>query len=178
MRITKTVMLHLCGCTLLTPWAGWAQTQITRVPELPSVLVEADFLTSDYLPQSAVSVTGSLPLTLRENPQSVSVVTEKRMQDQNLTTTIDALKWVPGLTFGSQDESEGNTVWSRGYVMDNVMVDGLMIQGGPNCLRTWPCMNAWKCCAGLPVCSQAAAPAVHLPGPSIFRAKNRPKRLN
>jgi len=130
MRITKTVMLHVCGCTLLAPWAGWAQTQTASVPELPPVLVEADLQTADYLPQSAVSVTGPLPLTLRENPQSVSVVTEKRMQDQNLTTTIDALKWVPGLTFGSQDETEGNTVWSRGYVMDNVMVDGLMIQGG------------------------------------------------
>jgi len=128
MHITKTVSSCLYGGILLA--SAGAQAQSARVPELPPIQVQADLPAPDYLPQSAVSVTGPLPLTLRETPQSVSVVTEKRMQDQNLTTAIDALKWVPGLTFGSQDESEGNTVWSRGYVMDNVMVDGLMIQGG------------------------------------------------
>jgi len=128
MRITRTCCL--CTGMVLALAAGLAQAQGVTVPELPPVQVEADALVADYLPPSAVSVIGPLPLSLREIPQSVSVISEKRMQDQGLTTTIDALKWVPGLTLGSQDESEGNTVWARGYVMDNIMVDGLMIQGG------------------------------------------------
>jgi len=71
----------------------------------------------------AVSI-GKSEQTLRETPQSVSVVTRQRMDDQNLTTLDSVLMQTTGVT--KQLRGYGHsTYFSRGFEISNYMVDGV-----------------------------------------------------
>jgi outer membrane receptor for ferric coprogen and ferric-rhodotorulic acid len=66
-----------------------------------------------------------LPLTLRETPQAVTVITRQRMDDQAMTSVNDVVKNTPGL-FLSQASGPGRQTYSsRGFDIDNMMFDGL-----------------------------------------------------
>ncbi|WP_025136980.1 TonB-dependent receptor [Achromobacter sp. DH1f] len=68
-----------------------------------------------------------LPMTLRETPQSVSVMTRQRLTDQGLNTLEDAIANTPGLTFkkkGSADDNEKG-LYARGMEITNMQVDGV-----------------------------------------------------
>ncbi|WP_337023996.1 MULTISPECIES: ferric-rhodotorulic acid/ferric-coprogen receptor FhuE [unclassified Pantoea] len=65
-----------------------------------------------------------LDLSIKETPQSVSIITPARIQDQNMQSIGDALKNTTGISESSYD-SERYTYWSRGYRIDNLSYDGL-----------------------------------------------------
>jgi outer membrane receptor for ferric coprogen and ferric-rhodotorulic acid len=53
---------------------------------------------------AATSTAAKLPLTLHETPQSVTVVTRERLDDQNLVSLQDVLDNTPGVyTYGGPD---------------------------------------------------------------------------
>ncbi|MNX44035.1 Ferripyoverdine receptor precursor [compost metagenome] len=64
--------------------------------------------------------------SLREIPQSVSVVTRQLLDDQNLVNLDDAMRTVTGVTVeaGSIGGNHGN-FYSRGYALDTIQVDGV-----------------------------------------------------
>ena len=66
---------------------------------------------------------GKTPVSQRQMPSSVSVITEQRIQDQNLTTVAAALANVTGVTAIPNDTSQSQ-FRSRGYAL-SVMYDGL-----------------------------------------------------
>ncbi len=68
-----------------------------------------------------------LPLSLRETPQSVSVVTRQLMDDQNLRTLDEVLNITPGITVNHRD-SERYTFYSRGFAIQNYQYDGIPSQ--------------------------------------------------
>jgi iron complex outermembrane receptor protein/outer membrane receptor for ferric coprogen and ferric-rhodotorulic acid len=65
--------------------------------------------------------------SIKEIPQSVSVVTQKRMQDQNMSTVSDVLANAPGVTtvplFGT-----GEQYYSRGFFIENFQYDGVPLE--------------------------------------------------
>ena len=65
-----------------------------------------------------------LLLTPRDVPQSVSVITQQRMQDQQLQTVNDVLNNTTGIT-GEQDDSERAYYYSRGFKLTNFTFDGI-----------------------------------------------------
>lgn len=66
-----------------------------------------------------------LPLTMRETPQAVTVITRQRMDDQAMTSVNDVVKNTPGL-FLSQSSGPGRQTYSsRGFDIDNMMFDGI-----------------------------------------------------
>ena len=66
-----------------------------------------------------------LPLSMRETPQAVTVITRQRMDDQAMTSVNDVVKNTPGL-FLSQASGPGRQTYkSRGFDIDNMMFDGL-----------------------------------------------------
>ncbi|MGX1021345.1 outer membrane receptor for ferric coprogen and ferric-rhodotorulic acid [Pseudomonas sp. Y3 TE3536] len=65
-----------------------------------------------------------LPLTLRETPQSISVVTRQRIDDQGLNDITEVLQQTPGLSVQSLG-SERFNIYSRGYSVDNYQFDGI-----------------------------------------------------
>ncbi len=65
-----------------------------------------------------------LPLSIRETPQSVSVITRQRIEDQGMNDLNDVVKYAPGVTlrkFGSDRQQ----FLARGFAIDNLMYDGL-----------------------------------------------------
>lgn len=73
---------------------------------------------------SATSVGSKIPTTLRETPQSVSVVTRQRIEDQNLTRLEDAMRNTTGMTVLTNDQGR-SSIFARGFELDNALVDGL-----------------------------------------------------
>ncbi|MDX5628311.1 MULTISPECIES: TonB-dependent siderophore receptor [unclassified Brenneria] len=78
--------------------------------------------TRSYTTRSMNTAT-QLNLSPRETPQSVSVVTRQRMDDQNMTTLDEAMSQTTGVNV--VNESSYQTKFqSRGFTMDNVKEDG------------------------------------------------------
>jgi len=71
---------------------------------------------------------GKMALAPREVPQSVSVITRQRMDDQGMQTTWDAMTYMPGVTAVSNDPSQSQ-YHARGYAL-GVMYDGLPAYSG------------------------------------------------
>lgn len=65
-----------------------------------------------------------LLLTPRDVPQSMSVITQQRMQDQQLQTIDDVLNNTTGLS-GDHVDSERTEYYSRGFKLTNFTFDGI-----------------------------------------------------
>ncbi|MGF7111638.1 outer membrane receptor for ferric coprogen and ferric-rhodotorulic acid [Pseudomonas laurylsulfatiphila] len=76
-----------------------------------------------YTVGSTSSATG-LPLSLRETPQSVTVITRQLMDDQGATSIVDALRRAPGISVQNYD-SERWEFSSRGLPITNFQYDGV-----------------------------------------------------
>jgi outer membrane receptor for ferric coprogen and ferric-rhodotorulic acid len=66
-----------------------------------------------------------LPLSTRETPQSVTVITRARIEDQNMIKASDALKYTPGITPHTWSGPNREAYFSRGFVIENFTYDGL-----------------------------------------------------
>ncbi|MEJ5865459.1 TonB-dependent siderophore receptor [Pseudomonas farsensis] len=65
-------------------------------------------------------------LSPRETPQSTSVITRQRMDDQGMTTLSDVVKNTPGLTL-NQWGAERPRFNARGFGIENLMFDGVPV---------------------------------------------------
>jgi outer membrane receptor for ferric coprogen and ferric-rhodotorulic acid len=76
---------------------------------------------------NVASTSTKLSLSLRETPQSVSVMTRQRMEDQGLTQLMDVVAQTPGLTASTSGNpgSDSSPIYSRGFQVSNYMVDGM-----------------------------------------------------
>ena len=80
--------------------------------------------TGTYTARAASSAT-KLSLSLRETPQSVTVVTSQMIEDKGLTTMEQVLDHTPGVSMVG-DASENSQIFVRGFYMDTgIQVDGL-----------------------------------------------------
>jgi outer membrane receptor for ferric coprogen and ferric-rhodotorulic acid len=77
---------------------------------------------------SDVSVAGKEPVKPREIPQSVSVITKERIEDQGLVTVEDVLNQVTGVSVIPNDTQAGQ-YRSRGWYM-NMALDGIPVYNG------------------------------------------------
>ncbi|MDR3158254.1 MAG: TonB-dependent siderophore receptor [Zoogloeaceae bacterium] len=106
----RTIVALLATAEIIS--SAQAQEQ-TETITLDPVVVTGTRYTSD-----AVSVGGKEPVKPREIPQSVSVVTKERIEDQGAVTLSDALKLVPGITAQPNSSWYGDdTYYSRGYTL-------------------------------------------------------------
>lgn len=104
--------------------------------------------TSSTLQLSAVSISGKAPgsttegtglyttyssssstrlnLTQKETPQTLTVMTRQRMDDQRLTNLTDVLEATPGISVSRVGVgAENDTYWSRGFQINNFEIDGI-----------------------------------------------------
>lgn len=72
----------------------------------------------------ATTTATKLPLTLRETPQSVTVVTRQQMDDRGVTSVADALRNTPGVTTQKYD-SDRTEFSARGFAITNFQYDGV-----------------------------------------------------
>lgn len=82
---------------------------------------------SESYASDANSTSTRLNLSLRETPQSVSVMTRQRMDDQGLNQLTDVAAQTPGLVFssGGNSGSDSSAIYARGFAVENYMVDGV-----------------------------------------------------
>ncbi|MFJ4153184.1 TonB-dependent siderophore receptor [Pseudomonas sp. NPDC089752] len=78
--------------------------------------------TASYTTGTA-SIGGKTQKTLRETPQSVSVMTKQRMEDQNLSSLTQVLDQTTGITVVGGNDSK-NEIYSRGFVIRSIQTDG------------------------------------------------------
>ena len=109
-----------------------AQAQVTTEPAtavLPQIEIRGQGLgsttegTGSYTTGKART---ALPLNmaLRDTPQSISVVTQQRIEDQNLVTVTDVVNNVTGVSV-NQYETNRAGFTSRGFDIDNLQIDGI-----------------------------------------------------
>ncbi|MDE1186417.1 MAG: ferric-rhodotorulic acid/ferric-coprogen receptor FhuE [Pantoea sp.] len=67
-----------------------------------------------------------MALTARDTPQSISVISKQRMQDQQLETLNDVLKNTTGISEFNSGANRSN-FYSRGFMIDNYQVDGVPV---------------------------------------------------
>ncbi|MBN9324927.1 MAG: TonB-dependent receptor plug domain-containing protein, partial [Delftia acidovorans] len=69
------------------------------------------------------SVGSKTPTSLKETPQSVSVITRQLMDDRQIADLNDAMKAVPGITVQS-NTFRIQDFYSRGFAVQNIQLDG------------------------------------------------------
>ncbi|MEG3131506.1 ferric-rhodotorulic acid/ferric-coprogen receptor FhuE [Pantoea cypripedii] len=67
-----------------------------------------------------------MALTARDTPQSISVISKQRMQDQQLETLNDVLKNTTGISEFNSGANRSN-FYSRGFMIDNYQIDGVPV---------------------------------------------------
>ncbi|WP_445261217.1 TonB-dependent siderophore receptor [Pseudomonas sp. RA_35y_Pfl2_P32] len=80
--------------------------------------------TSSYT-TGAMSTATKLPLTMRETPQAVTVITRQRMDDQAMTSINDVVNATPGLFLDYSSGPGRQSYSARGFDVDNLMYDGI-----------------------------------------------------
>lgn len=116
-----TCLAALIAVALQSTAAVAAQQEKTLVVE--GAASDESSQQSDY----SVPVTQAgtkMTLTARDIPQSVSIISKQRMQDQQLQSLGDVLKNTTGITEKVAD-LDRSTFYARGFMIDNYMVDDI-----------------------------------------------------
>jgi len=96
--------------------------------KLQKVKVEADLGSttehSGSYTSGSASTASRLPLTLRETPQSVSVITRQQIEDRNFVTLDDAMKTATGITSSTANFNRVSYT-ARGFSLTDNMIDGI-----------------------------------------------------
>ncbi|QDF28798.1 TonB-dependent siderophore receptor [Halarcobacter anaerophilus] len=73
----------------------------------------------------STSTATNLSMSLKETPQSISVITRQRIDDQSLNSITDVLQQMPGISVQSIGNGR-STIYSRGgYAITNYQLDGI-----------------------------------------------------
>ncbi len=124
----KLNQLALC-VGLAMPLLARAQTADQNTAVLPQVEVTAEKM-GDTTEGTGSYTTGrartALPLSmsLRDTPQSISVVTQQRIEDQGLVSITDVINNVTGVSV-NQYETNRAGFTARGFDITNLQIDGI-----------------------------------------------------
>ena len=120
-----TLLALAVTALMIAPLAHADGTADPSARTLDTVKVTADGeIPSSYTVRNARSAT-RLDLSLRETPQSVTVITRQRLDDMGLFSLSDVMGQVTGVHVAVTDSERINYV-SRGYNITNFQVDGML----------------------------------------------------
>ncbi|MFC3116550.1 TonB-dependent siderophore receptor [Cellvibrio fontiphilus] len=128
MTLHKSLLASTIASLLLYPGLGLAAEQPGK---LNTVKVEADAL-GNTTEQTDAYTTGSmntatkLDLSIRETPQSVSVITSQQIEDLNIVTVNEALDTATGVSV-KRSETDRTYFEARGFNINNFQMDGVGI---------------------------------------------------
>lgn len=124
-------MRHALTLAVLAALSTFAAAQETATTLAPiTIRSEQDALTTNYTVPASSTATG-LDISLKNTPQSVSVITEKQLDEQQANSVTQALNQTPGVYHqGWGNPASGyNIYYVRGYSLDNYRIDGANVQG-------------------------------------------------
>ncbi|BBP85132.1 TonB-dependent receptor [Pseudomonas sp. Pc102] len=121
-----SLVVTASGTLSLIPAPAEGALELGATTISSSLLGDTTEGTGSYTTGSTRTAT-KLPLSLRETPQSVSVITSQRIRDQKMVSLEDVLTQAPGVLYkkksNSSDEEVG--IFSRGMKIENFQVDGI-----------------------------------------------------
>lgn len=88
--------------------------------------------TGSYTTKQMATAT-RMGLSIRETPQSISVVTRQRMDDMGLNSLAEVLVQSTGVTV-QENDSERTNFSARGFSIGNYQIDGVAVNSGSNAL--------------------------------------------
>ncbi|WP_150125998.1 TonB-dependent receptor [Brevundimonas sp. LM2] len=72
----------------------------------------------------ALTIGSKAPRSIQETPQSVSVITGERLEQQNINDFTTALQQAPGVSFAQGQTSLETSFYSRGFEITSIQIDG------------------------------------------------------
>ena len=99
-----------------------AESAESAAGPIEEIVVRGTYVVNDQL-QTATG----LGLTIQETPQSVSILTFQRMEDQDLRSLTDVINNAAGISSRAYDSSR-NAFSARGFDVDNYQIDGIPVQ--------------------------------------------------
>ncbi|QXH44079.1 TonB-dependent siderophore receptor [Pseudomonas xanthosomatis] len=129
-RFTPNLLAMAICMAALPPAFAEEQAQAPAVMELGATAINDSSLGSttegsQSYTTGSMSTATKLPLTMRETPQAVTVITRQRMDDQNMKSINDVAKYTPGLFLNQSNGPGRQTYTARGFDVDNIMYDGI-----------------------------------------------------
>ncbi|ACE82745.1 TonB-dependent siderophore receptor [Cellvibrio japonicus] len=94
---------------------------------LPTVRVESTTEGTGSYTTGLTNTATRLDMSIRETPQSVTVITRQRIEDQGMDEISEALDQTVGLVLSKSGPtgSDNNIIYSRGFPLENYQVDGV-----------------------------------------------------
>lgn len=119
-RVSKRLLMPFMLSGIAFSGAAWSEEQATQTDALD---LPAQTITGKQDDETVVTAGSKVPLKLREVPQTVNVVGQERIEEQNLYTLEQAMKQVGGVTVQRIDANR-MTFFSRGFEMTSLSLDG------------------------------------------------------
>lgn len=116
-----SLKLSLCLGAALAALTSPAYAQDAERQASPD---EEVVVTGRYTLPDAIDTATGLGLTVRETPQSVSIITAQRIIDQNLVSVKDVIANGVGVSVNEVDDVR-NSFYARGFEIRNTQVDGV-----------------------------------------------------
>lgn len=117
MSVRKFQKLPLCFAVQVALFGGLVQAAENNQ-------IETVVVTGQYTVEEELDTATGLGLTLFETPQSVSVMTEQRIIDQNLNSVSEVITQTVGVSSNNLDTTR-NTFNARGFEIDKYQIDGV-----------------------------------------------------
>lgn len=130
--LARAVRLVAAGALLAMPAAYAQEAAQSGTLELDATAITDTVTPADdavtegtqsYTTRSARTAT-PLNMSLRETPQSVSVVTRQRIEDQDLRTINDVVNNTVGVSMNRYETDRGQ-INARGFKLNSLMIDGV-----------------------------------------------------
>ncbi|GAB3271641.1 TonB-dependent siderophore receptor [Parahaliea aestuarii] len=126
-RLSSMATAIILGTSLVAP--GLQAQQTAERSEAVGETVEEVIVTGTYT--SNVVNLGKGSETLREIPQSVTVITSQTIKDRNMVSLSDALEATTGVTVKTYGAGTYNYLM-RGFELNSVSIDGVRTDGTSN----------------------------------------------
>ncbi|WP_188691722.1 TonB-dependent siderophore receptor [Bowmanella pacifica] len=102
--------------------SSYAQQHTDKSDEVERIEIRKSYTTH------AMDYSTGLNLSLRQTPQSATVITQQQIEDLALTEIAQALRYTTGITV-NQAETDRVFPTARGFSIDNVQFDGANVRG-------------------------------------------------
>jgi outer membrane receptor for ferric coprogen and ferric-rhodotorulic acid len=117
------LLVTVSGTLSVQPGNDSGALELGTLSVVGSGLGETTEGTGSYTTGSTRTAT-KMAMSLRETPQSVTVVTRQKMDDQNVQSLDDVARTTTGITY-SKVGTERSTYYSRGFEINDLQFDGL-----------------------------------------------------
>jgi len=122
-RLTQALLAALCALAAAPAFAQDAPADDATT--LDKVVVKGERAEGYSVRKTSAGT--RFDLAPREIPQSVSIISHQRIEDQNLDDILDVLANTTGVT-STQSDSERTEFYARGFYIDSYQFDGLPTQ--------------------------------------------------